>query len=327
MGRVKNRIKNLKARAQAIRVRAIQGTHRSFRITPRVKKPFHIKASVAEAWRLAVETNQLVWQHKKIFLLLIAIYTVVTYLLVGGISQQDYAALKEEAINYSGGLDAITTALGYFGATITGGLTVIPSELQQLLTGIITLLFWLSTIWATRMLLAGKSIKLRDAFYSGPTPLISTLVVLVGILIQLIPAALGLFALTTGLTQGWISNLAVALAYGLAAIMLCLLSLYWLSGSAVAAAIVALPGMYPLQAFRDSRALVMGRRWSIVMRIISIMLLMLLIWAVILIPMFMLDSWLRISWLPLVPITVQVLVGSSLIFSSVYIYKLYRSLL
>ena len=47
----------------------------------------------------------------------------------------------------------------------------------------------------------------------------------------------------------------------------------------------------------------------------------------VMIPIFLLDNWLRFEWLPLVPIFVQALIGLTLVYTSVFVYRLYRSLL
>jgi hypothetical protein len=282
---------------------------------------------VTEGWQLVVDTCVFLVKYKRFFICMVLLYALVTYLLVGGISQIDYTSLKKQASNITDGLDIVTTAAAYFGAALTGGLTQTPSPIQQLLGGLLMLSFWLATVWSTRMLLAEKVIKVRDAFYSGLTPLVSTLVVLLVIAVQLVPAALGLFAFTVVITQGWATSAGITLVFGGAALLLCLLSLYWLTGSIVALAVVALPGMYPVHALANARELTMGKRWDIALRVVVSLIIQFLIWAAILLPTFILDRWLSISWLPLVPLMVQLLGGFSIIFTSVYVYKLYRSLI
>ncbi|HXH27193.1 MAG TPA: hypothetical protein VNG90_04820 [Candidatus Acidoferrum sp.] len=301
--------------------------HHSFRATPYLKKDRLFRAHAKEAWLLMTESATLIYKNRRFFIWMIIIYAVVTYILVGGVSQIDYASLKKQSSNLANGLDVVTTSLVYFGAALTGGLTEAPNPMQQFLSGLLILIFWLATIWSARMLLAGKKIKVRDAFYGGMTPIISTTLLFLVLTMQLIPAGLGLFSLSVGLTQYWITNIASGLAFGVAALLSCLLSLYWLSGSIVALAVVALPGTYPLRALDDARTLAMGKRWEIVLRIVVAAALQLLVWGAILVPTFALDRWLNLPWLPLVPIMIQLMGGFSTIFTSVYVYKLYRSLL
>ena len=301
--------------------------HHSFRATPHLKKDRLFRAHAKEAWLLLVESAILIYKNRRFFIWMVVIYALITYFLVGGISQLDYASLKKQSSNLANGLDVVSTSLVYFGAALTGGLTQAPTPMQQFLSGLLMLVFWLATIWSARMLLAGKKIKVRDAFYNGMTPIISTTLLFLVLTMQLIPAGLGLFSLSVGFTQYWITSIASGAAFVVAAFLCCLLSLYWVSGSIVALAVVALPGNYPLHALDDARTLAMGKRWEIVLRIVVAAVLQLLVWAAILVPAFAFDRWLNLSWLPLVPIMVQLMGGFSTIFTSVYVYKLYRSLL
>jgi len=64
-----------------------------------------------------------------------------------------------------------------------------------------------------------------------------------------------------------------------------------------------------------------------VLRVLALVVHVVVLWGVVLVPVFLIDNWLRFDWLPLVPIFVQALVGLTLVYTSVSIYKLYRSLL
>jgi hypothetical protein len=327
MGSMQKLVGIAKQKWQQLRAIYSDSPHKSFRPTPRVKRRYQVKKGAAQAWLLIVESALLIWQQRRIFVWLMALYAAITYVLVGGISQIDYVALRESSADFIDGLDAVTTAAAYFGAALTGGLTEAPNEVQRILAGLTALLFWLVTIWAARMILAGNTIKLRDAFYNGPTPFISTVVLLIVVAVQLIPAAIGLFAFSVASTEGWLVTAVEGIVFGAAAVLLCLLSLYWVTGSVVATAVVALPGMYPLHAFANARMLVMGKRWDIATRIFAALFVQFLLWAAVLLPLFMLDNWLKFEWLPLVPVAVQLMSGFSIVFTSVYLYKLYRSLL
>lgn len=304
-----------------------QSPHHSFRKTIRVRNPGQLRRGTKEAWRLLVETTLFIKEHYGFFLWMIVLYGLITFFLVGGISQIDYVNLKKNATNLSNGLDAVSQALAYLGAALTGGISSTPTTLQQVLAGITILFFWLAIIWGVRMMMAGKKIRVRDAFYNGMTPLIPTILLLVIITLQLIPAALTLFGITVAVNYYWITNWAEGLAFGGVTALACLLSLYWVSGSIVALAVVALPGTYPVHALADTRSLVMGRRWEILMRVMILLIIETIAWVFILVPAFMLDRWLNLSWLPIVPVAFQLIAGFSVMFTSVYIYKLYRSLL
>lgn len=330
MAKAKNKkrpIAAVKNKWQQLREKYNDTPNHSFRLTPRRKHKYSLKG-VVESWELLKESFYFIKQHAKFFAGLGVIYCVFSYILVGGVSQIDYVALRQSSEEFlAGGVDRVTTAVSYFGAALTGGLNEAPNEVQQLAAAVLALLCWLIIIWSTRMLSAGKTIKIRDALYNGPTPFISTILVLTVTAVQLIPAALGLFVFSIAITDQWISTGVEGMAFGAAAALLCLLSLYWLTGSLIALTVVALPGVYPMQALATARALVSGKRWGIALRILAVAIVQVLVAAVVLLPIFMLDGWLKFDWLPLVPIFIQIMSAIALIFSGVYVYKLYRSLL
>lgn len=311
---------------QRVTVRTPKNPHHSFRLTrPRL---YLTTGDLKATWRLQVESWSFIRQHKKILLGLGLLYAVVAYFLVGGISQVDYVAFKEATTQVvNGDVGAVGTAFSLFGAALTGNLTSPPSDVQQFMSAALVILFWLSIVWASRMLMADKEIRLRDALYSSGAPIIPMLVVLAVIAVQLIPGALGVFAYATALNGGWLSGGVESMAFALAAILLGLLSAYFVVSSVTAMIVISLPGTYPWQALRTARSLVINRRWGVLLRVLVLLVHVVVIWAIVLIPVFMLDNWLRFDWLPLVPIFVQTLVGLTLVYTSVYVYKLYRSLL
>lgn len=310
----------------SIVVRTPKNPHRAFRLTrPRL---YMTGADVRAAWRLQLEMWSFVWQWKRILLGLGALYAVLGYVLVGGISQFDYVAFKEATEEVmDGDVGAFGTAFTLFGTALTGGLNPIPTDAQQFLSATLLIFFWLSLVWAARMLAAGKEIRLRDALYNSGAPIVPTLVMLAVIAVQLIPAALGIFGYATALNGGWLDGGVESMSFAIAALLLCLLSAYFVVSSITGLVIATLPGTYPWQALKTARELVINRRWSIVFRVLMVAVHVVLLWGVVLIPIFLLDNWLRFDWLPLVPIFAQAMMGLTLVLTSVYVYKLYRSLL
>lgn len=312
---------------QRVVVRTQGSPHHAFRLTPpKLRRP--TSDDFRAVWGLLWGSWRFVWDNKRIMIGLGAIYAVVAYLLVGGVSQLDYVVLKDATMQVADGdLGAIGTAMSMFGAALTGNLSSSPTDMQQLLSAILVLFFWLAIVWATRMLSADKEIKLRDALYNSGTPIIPTLVVLTVIAVQLIPATLGIFAYSTALNGGWLDGGVESMTFAVAAVALSLLSAYFVVSSITAMVVVALPGTYPWQALRYARGLVMGRRWGIVLRVAALLVVVVVAWAIVLVPVFLIDGWLRFDWLPLVPVFMQALIGITIVYTSVYIYKLYRSLL
>jgi len=321
---------SLKVRAkhtfQRIFVRTPQNPHHSFKMTK--PKMYVTTDDLRATWRLMGETWTFIFRNKRIILGLGLIYALLGYILVGGISQLDYVAFKDATVQFvDGDLGAVDTAFSLFGAALTGGLVAPPTDVQQFLSTALLLFFWLSLVWASRMLAADKEINLRDALYNSGGPIVPTVVMLAVIAVQLIPAALGIFGYATALNGGWLTGGVEAMAFGVGAVLLCLLSAYFVVSSLTGLIVVTLPGTYPWQALQTSRQLVMNRRWGIVLRMLVMIVQMVLVWGVVMIPIFLLDNWLRFDWLPLVPIFIQALMGLTLVYTSVYIYRLYRSLL
>lgn len=311
---------------QRIVVRTPRNPHHAFRLTrPRM---YVSAADVKATWRLQFESWKFVGRNKRIMLGLGLLYAVLAFFLVGGISQLDYVALKEATMQVVGGnIGALSQATSLFGAALTGNLSSQPSDVQQFMSATLIILFWLAIVWATRMLMADKEIKIRDALYNSNAPIIPMFAMLAVVVVQLVPGALGVFAYATALKGGWLDGGVESMAFAFAAVLLVVLSLYFVVSSLIGLIVVTLPGTYPWQALRAARELVMNRRWAIVLRVLALAVHMLVLWGLVLIPVFLLDMWLRFDWLPLVPIMVQALIGLTLVYTSVYVYKLYRSLL
>lgn len=320
---VTSRVKSIYSHVFA---RTPRNPHRAFRMTkPRL---YITTADVAAAWRLQIDSWKFVWRFKRILLGLGAIYAVLGYVLVGGISQLDYVAFKDATVEFvDGDVGAVGTAVSLFGAALTGSLSTPPTDVQQFLSTTLLLFFWLAIVWASRMLHADKEIKLRDALYNSGTPIIPMLVLLSVIAVQLVPAALGVFGYATALNGGWLDGGVESMTFAIAAVLLCLLSAYFVVSSMIALIVVTLPGTYPWHALREARQMVINRRWGLVLRALALAVHVVILWGLVLIPIFLLDQWLRFEWLPLVPVAVQALMGVTLVLTSVYIYKLYRSLL
>lgn len=285
-------------------------------------------SAVKGCWWLTEQTAIFIWAHKRIVLGLGLIYAILGAFLVGSLSQLDYTAFKDASQKVVGGnVGALPTAFTLFGAAASGAFNTPQSPLQQFLAGVLAVFFWLSLVWAARMLTAQKTIKLRDVLYNSGSPIVPTLAIMGVMCLQLIPASLGTFAYSIASNGQWLQGGVEAMVFACAAVLLVLLSLYWLTSSFIGLVVVTLPGMYPLRALSTARDLVLNRRWSIVARVIFLGVVLLIVWAVVMVPIFMIDNWLHFAWLPLIPIFMQLMAGFTLLFASIYIYKLYRSLL
>lgn len=304
--------------------------HRSFQFTRR--RDYKRSLALPGYWSFTNEVRATLWQHKALFAKLLGVYAILSMLLVGMISQETYTTFSENLaiINdevFSGSIGSVAQTAALFGATITGSLNQTPSESQQIYGGLLFLLGWLTTVWLLRQLLAGHKVKLRDAIYSSGAPIVSTFIILLVILIQLLPLAIALVAYGAAQQTGLLEEGFVNMAFWVVASLLALMSLYWITSSFIALIIVTLPGMYPFVAIKNAGDLVVGRRLRIMLRLLWLAFIVLLVWAIILIPIILLAGAINITWLPLVPITTVLLSSFTLIWASSYIYLLYRKLI
>ena len=111
--------------------------------------------------------------------------------------------------------------------------------------------------------------------------------------------------------------------------LVAVLSLYWITSTIIAMVIVTLPGMYPMKALRLAGDIAVGRRIRILLRLTWLVVLLLLAWAVVLIPTIVLDGALASAMpimanVPIVPMAALLLASFSVVFSASYVYVLYR---
>jgi hypothetical protein len=191
------------------------------------------------------------------------------------------------------------------------------------------LLLWLTTVWLLRAIMAGAKPKMRDGLYNAGAPIIPTIFVGFVAILQMIPIAFVLYGYSAAVGSGLLEGGVEAMLFWSAAIMLALLSAYWLTSTFIAMVVVTLPGMYPLQALRTAGDLVIGRRIRILLRLLWMFLLVAVAWALIAIPTIMLDGWIKsivpyFSGLPIVPVLLLVMSTATLVWVAAYIYLLYR---
>jgi hypothetical protein len=113
------------------------------------------------------------------------------------------------------------------------------------------------------------------------------------------------------------------------AITVATLVLYWITSTLIALVVVTLPGMYPFRALKVSGDLVMGRRLRIMYRWLWAGLVVVLAWAVVMIPVILLDTALKSTWpsiqnVPIVPYIGALMSSATVIWLAAYVYLLYR---
>jgi hypothetical protein len=306
--------------------------HRSFRRTRRRDYVRSLKLPGYISFTLYV--NKTLWKNRKVFGLLALLYIVLTVLLTKIASQDIYSTLKDTIDTTSG--DLFGSAIGELGkasllfvTSASGGISQSLTEAQQIYAGIIALLMWMTSVWLLRNILAGHKIKLRDGLYSAGAPIISTFIVALVFVVQLLPLALALIGYAAASATGLLSGGVEAMLFWIAAGFLALLSIYWSTSTFFALVIVTLPGMYPFKALQIAGDLVVGRRLRILLRLLWMIVVAIVTWAIIMIPIIMIDGWAKdtwsaIYWVPTIPIILLLLGSLTIIWISSYVYLFYR---
>jgi hypothetical protein len=304
--------------------------HRSFRMTAR--RDYTRSLQLPGYWSFTNYVRSILWSHRWVFIATILTYAALSGLLVNMASQDTYATLSEALREksgevFGGDFGALSQAGLLFLTGMTVGFTEAPSELQQVYGALFGLLTWLTTVWLLRVILSGKRPKFRDGLYNAGAPIVSTIIVGFSLLVQMLPGAIGVVLISAIVG----SNLAgaIAMIFAVAAGLLILLSLYWATSTLIALVVVTLPGVYPLQAIRAAGDIVIGRRLRILLRWIWLFGITFIIWAIILIPIMILDAWIKgiwpaIQWVPVVPVALLLVGSFSVVFTSSYVYLLYR---
>lgn len=187
---------------------------------------------------------------------------------------------------------------------------------------IIFLVIWLVTIFVLRHKMAGHKIGLRDALYNALTPLLSSLVVLVVAIIQSIPLMILVIAYSAAVETHFLETPFYALMFLVFAGLMILLSMYLLTGTLMAFVAVSAPGLYPYEALQTANELMRGRKIRFVLRIIALLVVLGVIWAIIIWPMAM---W--AAGTPVLSVCLTVVGCFSAIYMASYFYIYYRYML
>ncbi len=310
------------------RLRALRATrsHKSFALTRRrdIPKPVKLPGYIA----FTVSVAKTLWEFRRTFFALLGLYVVVSIVLIGISQQEEYRTLTGALsdVSQDGSIDALTQIGGLFGATLLGSLNSSLTEVQQFYLVGVYVLTWLTVIWLLRQLTAGNLVKVRDGLYSAGSPLISSFLVISLMFLQVVPGALGVLLFAFAIQSGSAAGV-VAMIFGVMAVLLIVLSLYWISSSLFALVIVTLPGTYPMTAIRGASEIALGKRTQLLRRLLWLVFVLLLLWVVVLFPALLIDYWVKVEWLPIVTIAIQIATGASLIYGSSYVFLLYRRMI
>lgn len=308
--------------------------HRSFQ---RTRRRDYVRAlTLPGYWAFTVQVNQLLWKYKKLFLLVVLLYAVLNGTLVGLASQGTYSELSDMLRDsgtdlFQGNWGQVSQAAILLGTGILGGINQAPSDAQKIFAPLIVLLIWLTTVWLLRTILTGRQPKLRDGLYNAGAPIISTFLVSMMFLIQLIPAAIAALGFWAAAQTGFAVNGVESMLFWIVISLLVILSLYWGTSTFIALVVVTLPGMYPMQAIATAGDMVIGRRIRILLRLLWALAGVAVTWVLVIIPVILLDTWLKgfwenSDWVPTVPVLLVTMSALTTVWVTTYIYLLYRKI-
>ena len=310
--------------------------HRSFRRTRR--RDYKRSLKLPGYWSLTVQILTIIKKNKRLFIGLALLYGLLTVLLSSMMSQDTYDELKEliDSANEDGAYGALTVNVSLFWGVFTSQLSGASfgevGSSQQIFGVLFGIYTWLTVIWLLRSIMSGKKPRLRDGLYGSGGPVLSMVALALILLVQMIPAAIALIAYAAADASGLLDQTAILMLFGGGAILLGVLSLYWMTSTVIAMVVATLPGMYPMQAIKIAGDLAIGRRVRILLRLLWSVVLLFIFWLVILLPVILLDGALKsaipdLSWLPLVPITAIILMAWSVVFEAAYVYVFYRRII
>lgn len=242
-----------------------------------------------------------------------AVYAVLYFIFVMGLNMSGNIQFE---IDDSGSriAQATTSIIGAFSSTYSGSQSDATTLIQMLLFVITSLAF----IWALRKLQALKAITIRDSFYQGSAQIIPVLLVVAVLVFTLLPAVLGssILAIVLQAGGGQLEVVIVsAISFTLLFISAFLFTMYW-----PAYYIASLPQTRPLQALRSALAVTKKRRFAILRKLVFLGFMIVIVMMVFLLPFAL-----------LLPALVQYALYGALfvifMYSQVYLYELYRSLL
>ena len=306
--------------------------HRSFRRT--TKHDYNHKLKLPGLFELTFEVTGIVWKYRRILIGLSLIYIFIYGTISIVQSQQVYGEFADSIKSIS--TDVFGGDLSTFGQVGSVFLALMintfgsgASGTQQAATVVLATLVWLTTVWLLRHLLAGKKVKLRDGLYNAGAPIFASLVLILVGLAQLLPVAAVSLGYGAAQSTGLLGGGAPTMLFWIAAGLLIVLSAYWLTSTLFAMIIVTLPGTYPYQALKIAGDMLIGNRLKVLLRWVWMIFIMALVNSVAVIVFIAIDMGVKtlipaISWLPIVPVAITIMLGLSIVWIASYVYMVYR---
>lgn len=283
----------------------------------RDKKKAQNRSPLIGSFRLTGQTIITLRRNWKILGGIVLVYLILNIVFASGISNLS-STVSDIKTNLNGNTNSSTfgSALsGFSGLVASSGTS--SSSSGSILQSMLIVLESLVIIFTLRLLLAGRPVTVKQAYYNSTAQLVPFLLVIGVIILQLMPLAIGssLAAVIFSSSSGapiFIISLIFAILAGW--------SFYLLTSSVFALYIVTLPNMQPLRALRSAKNLVRFRRWSIMRRLFFLPILVLAIMCAVVVPLIIVAT-------VLVAPVFYILSMLSILFVHTYLYSLYRGLI
>jgi len=277
--------------------------------------------SLPNVLQLTKTTTHMLWSNKAVLGGIALIYGLLSIVLVQGLAATTDVVSVKQQLNqvFTGNLGSVASSFSVF-MILVGSAGSGSSQSAGVYQFFLGLIASLAIIWALRQLYSNVTIRIRDAYYRGMTPLVPFVLVLLMVGLQLLPMLIGSSIYSTVISNGIAVTaieklLWLALFLGLTAV-----SLYFISSSVIALYIATLPDMTPLKALRSAKELVKNRRWLVIRKLLFLPVALLVAAAVIMLPV--------IAIIPIIaPWLFFVLTMLALVVIHTYIYTLYRELI
>lgn len=287
-------------------------------------KPAQAKRQSPEipgAFRLLAGSLEFLTRNWKVFLGIVLVYGILNAVLIQGFGvAANLGEMKSIFDRFlSGGWGELLGGFTIF-TYLIGSSGASPTSTAGVYQVILTVVVSLAIIWTLRQLYAGHKVRVRDGFYRGMTPLVQFVLVLLVLVAQLLPLAIGAFLYSTVTISGLAATIVEQIIWAMIALGLASATMYMLSSSLFAAYIVTLPDMTPLAALRSASQLVRGRRWTVLRKILFLPMALVLLAALLIIPLIIFAT-------PWAVWAFSVLTILALPVALSYMYSLYRSML
>lgn len=306
--------------------------HKSFRRSYR--EDYVRETNVPGIMQHILESFKIIFKNWKVFLPFLVLSVLFSALFIGIMSEETYQKFQSvldqtnEQIG-SGDIGGMAKAGLLLVATITtGGLAGDSGEAVTVFGVLIFLTIWLVTIFLLRHIMAGHKVKLRDGLYNAMTPLISTFVIFLVALFQAVPIFILIIAFSAAIQTEFLATPFYALLFFVFAVLMILISGYLLSSSLMAFVAVSAPGLYPMKALNAASDLMMGRRMKFMIRLVALLIVVALMWAVVMLPLILFDLFMKgFEWthgIPFIPICLSFMTCFTGIYVTAYLYLYYR---